>query len=73
MSRGSLSGGFLSRGVSLTETPSPREQNHRCLWKHYLAATSLREVINKVFIFFQKVYWLNLCNFTSCKGKVMFS
>ena len=25
--------------------PPPREQNHRCLWKHNLAATTLRTVI----------------------------
>ena len=34
-------GGLCLRIFSLTVTPSPREQNHRHLWKHNLAATSL--------------------------------
>ena len=31
---------------SCTEADPPCEQNHRCLWKYYLAPTSLRAVIS---------------------------
>ena len=35
-------------GVGMHGAHAPCEQNHRCLWKHNLAATSLREVIKYV-------------------------
>ena len=50
---GSLSGGALSKGCCCLggspwqRPPAPCEQNHRRLWKHYLAATSLRAVVTQ--------------------------
>ena len=47
-------GGYLPGGVSAQGRvsgqaggclPPPCEQNHRCLWKHYLAVTTLQRVI----------------------------
>ena len=37
--------GCLPRGLCLSDTP-PHEQNDRHLWKHYLALTTLRTVVN---------------------------
>ena len=42
---GGMSWGCVPGGVSATHThPHPCEQNHRRLWKHNLAATTLRTV-----------------------------
>ena len=41
--RGVSAQGVFGQGVCLPH-PYPREQNHICLWKHYLATTTLRTV-----------------------------
>ena len=42
----SVQGGLCpGGGLSDRDTPPHCERNHRCLWKHYLAATSFRAVI----------------------------
>ena len=41
-------GGCLPMGCLPRGDPSPLEQNDRCLWEHYLAATTLRSV--KIFV-----------------------
>ena len=70
--RGGVCLGGVCLGGCLPHTPSPCGQNGRCLWKHYLAATTLRMVIKQLLNIshnmtkWTNIYALHCCTISSC-------